>query len=89
LRPLRDPAHALWRLEVLQRVIDAAELHAGATALLGYARLSSEEVDLDLSNRQIAAALIDCRIVGNTDLNPMVASWTIARSIYKADLRSA
>jgi ribose transport system permease protein len=89
LRPLRDPAHALWRLEVLQRVIDAAELHAGATAMLGYARLSSEEVDLDLSNRQIAAALIDCRIVGNTDLNPMVASWTIAQSIYKADLRSA
>jgi hypothetical protein len=85
LRPLRDPGHELWRLEVLQRVIDAAELQAGATALFDYARLMREEADLSLSNRQVAAALADCKIVGNTDLDPMVASWTIARSIYQAN----
>jgi ribose transport system permease protein len=84
LRPLHDPAHLLWRIEVLQRVIDAAELHAGTTALLDYARLVRDDAGLTLSGRQIGAALADCRIVGDTDLAPLVASWTMARSIYRA-----
>jgi ribose transport system permease protein len=89
LRPLCNPVHELWRLEVLQRIIDAAALYAGAVALLDYARLSVDAGDLNLSSRQVAAALVDCGIVGDTDLAPMVANWTIDRSIYRSDIGPA
>ena len=72
----------VWRLEVCQRVMDAAELYAGAAAVLEYARRSRDSVDLDLSPREIAAALRGCRIIDNPDFTPMVASWTLAQSIY-------
>jgi ribose transport system permease protein len=72
----------VWRLEVCQRVMDAAELYAGAAAVLEYARRSRDTVDLDLSPREIAAAFRGCRIIDNPDFTPMVASWTLAQSIY-------
>ncbi len=72
----------VWRLEVCQRVMDAAELYAGATAVLEYARRSRDSVDLDLSSREIAAALRGCRIIDNPDFTPMVAGWTLGQSIY-------
>jgi ribose/xylose/arabinose/galactoside ABC-type transport system permease subunit len=72
----------IWRLEVCQRIMDAAELYAGASAVLDYARRARETVDLDLSPREIAAALRGCRIIDNPDFTPMVADWTLAQSIY-------
>jgi len=89
LRALCDPDRTVWRLEVLQRVIDAAELYAGAVALFDYARLTRQEIDLDLSRKQIGAALNSCRIFDNSDLDPLVANWTIAKSIYTATSFSA
>lgn len=89
LRPLRDPAHELWRREVLHRIADALELQAGATALAPYAHRLDDRVDLDLSARQLAAALNDCRIPRNSDLDWLLANWTTAGSLYKAHLQLA
>jgi ribose transport system permease protein len=84
LRRLADESgtRPVWRLEVCQRVMDAAELYAGAAAVLDYARRARETVDLDLSPREIAAALRGCRIIDNPDFASMVAGWTLALSIY-------
>ena len=89
LRPLGDPGHELWRREVLQRIADAVELHAGATALAAYAHRLDDHVDLDLTVRQLAAALNDCRIQRNGDLDWLLANWTTAGSLYKAHLHLA
>lgn len=84
LRRLADESgtRPVWRLEVCQRVMDAVELYAGAAAVLDYARRSRDTVDLNLSPREIAAALRGCRIIDNPDFTPMVAGWTLAQSIY-------
>ncbi len=89
LRPLTDPAHPLWRAEVLQRIGDALELHAGAAALAKYAHRLDDQVDLELSSRHLAAALNECRIQRNGDLDWMLSNWMTARSIYKAHLQLA
>jgi len=89
LRPLLDPTHPLWRAEVLQRIGDALELHAGATALATYAHGLDDHVDLELSNRHLVTALNECRIQRNSDLDWMLSNWTTARSIYKAHLQLA
>ncbi len=89
LRPLMDPAHPLWRAEVLERVGDALELHAGAVALARYAHRLDEQVDLDLSNRQLGAALTACGIQRNSDLDWMLSNWITARSIFRAHLQLA
>jgi ribose transport system permease protein len=89
LRPLLDPTHPLWRAQVLQRIGDALELHAGATALATYAHGLDDHVDLELSNRHLVTALNECRIQRNSDLDWMLSNWTTARSIYKAHLQLA
>jgi hypothetical protein len=89
LRPLMDPVHPLWRAEVLQRIGDALELHAGAAALAKYAHRLDDQVDLELSNRHLVAALNECRIQRNSDLDWMLSNWMTALSIYKAHLQLA
>ena len=74
----------MWRLEVCQRVMDAVEVQAGAAAVLAYAR-SGNPIDLDLTSREIAAALRACQVVNELDFGGMVAGWTISQSIYGTD----
>lgn len=74
----------MWRLEVCQRVLDAAEVQAGAAAVLAYAR-SGNPIDLELTHRDIAAALRACQVINELDFGGMVAGWAISQSIYGTD----